>query len=236
MFNPRQLLVHGLLLRAIEESPREVSVRDFALGIFQQYLRNQNMFSFWNPQGDKLEPFLSNPHYHPKQLVLENGVFGSLGRGNWQSSRATAEAAAEWCLRPWEKAMSNGSATTKSIVVAIDDPIVSESAIIDVRSSTELEPNWENTLDAVITDPPFGDNLFYGDLSNFFYVWLRLALKDRLSRPLQPRVRASCARGSGRSLAVSRRRRIDESKQPLAREPILPEHHDGGAGGKRGGH
>ena len=30
--------------------------------------------------------------------------------------------------------------------------------------------------DLVITDPPFGNNLFYADLADFFYVWLRKTL------------------------------------------------------------
>ena len=33
------------------------------------------------------------------------------------------------------------------------------------------------TVDLVITDPPFGDNIFYSDLSNFFHAWLRLPLR-----------------------------------------------------------
>ncbi|RLB66052.1 MAG: hypothetical protein DRH04_09865 [Deltaproteobacteria bacterium] len=32
-------------------------------------------------------------------------------------------------------------------------------------------------FDLVITDPPFGNNLFYADLSDFFYVWLRIPLR-----------------------------------------------------------
>ena len=29
----------------------------------------------------------------------------------------------------------------------------------------------------MITDPPFGDNIFYSDLANFFHAWLRLPLR-----------------------------------------------------------
>src|SRR5690606_23962982 len=59
MFNPRQLLVHTQLLRAITEAPEDqwpLDVREQALGALQQYLRNQNMFVFWNPQRDTPEP------------------------------------------------------------------------------------------------------------------------------------------------------------------------------------
>jgi adenine-specific DNA methylase len=33
--------------------------------------------------------------------------------------------------------------------------------------------------DFVITDPPYADNVNYAELADFFYVWLRLLLKDR---------------------------------------------------------
>jgi putative DNA methylase len=49
MFNPRQLLVHALLLKAIVTNPRATPQTKFAvLGVFQQYLRNNNQFCFWN--------------------------------------------------------------------------------------------------------------------------------------------------------------------------------------------
>jgi putative DNA methylase len=178
-FNPRQLLVHATLLRSIESSSAPVTIRDFALATFQQYLRNQNMFCIWDIGYDKLAPFLSNPHFHPKQRVLENSVFGALGRGNWHSSVGTALEASEWSADPWEKSEATDGGATKSLHVKAGDAVVPGSADVVRGSSTELTPDWTACFDNVITDPPFGDNLFYGDLSNFFYVWLRLALKGR---------------------------------------------------------
>ncbi|MBL9001729.1 MAG: DUF1156 domain-containing protein [Phycisphaerae bacterium] len=178
-FNTRQLLVHAQLLRAIERADAAVELRDFALATFQQYLRNQNMFCIWDIGYDKLAPFLSNPHFHPKQRVLENSVFGALGRGNWHSSVGTALEASEWSNDPWEKCEPVVDGTTKSQHVHAGDPIVRGSSTVVRGSSTEMPADWTDSFDNVITDPPFGDNLFYGDLSNFFYVWLRLALKDR---------------------------------------------------------
>jgi adenine-specific DNA methylase len=34
-------------------------------------------------------------------------------------------------------------------------------------------------VDAVVTDPPYESNVMYSELSNFFYVWLRLSLRSR---------------------------------------------------------
>lgn len=46
-------------------------------------------------------------------------------------------------------------------------------------SSSNLASLSDNSLDLVITDPPFGGLLHYSELSDFFYVWLRLVLKER---------------------------------------------------------
>jgi len=45
------------------------------------------------------------------------------------------------------------------------------------RDAKNLE--FENEFDAVITDPPYYDNVIYSEPSNYFYVWQRLLLQDR---------------------------------------------------------
>ena len=103
MFNPRQLLVHATLLKAIVTSGNyHWKVREYVLGAFQQYLRNQSLFTLWNPQRDTLEPQFANNNYHPKSTVIENCVFPSLGRGNWASSQRGILQGLEWAGHPWE--------------------------------------------------------------------------------------------------------------------------------------
>ena len=52
LFNPRQLLVNAHLLKAIATAGNvSWDVRECVLGAFQQYLRNQNMFCFWDISG-----------------------------------------------------------------------------------------------------------------------------------------------------------------------------------------
>lgn len=41
------------------------------------------------------------------------------------------------------------------------------------RTSASQLPDHDSTYDAVITDPPYYDNISYADLSDFFYVWLK---------------------------------------------------------------
>ncbi|QIK24691.1 DUF1156 domain-containing protein [Ralstonia solanacearum] len=187
MFNPRQLLVHTQLLKAIRETGSYSSdVREYVLGAYQQYLRNQNMFCFWDISRDCLAPHMSNNNYHPKTNVVENSVFPTLGRGNWASCIEGIVQGREWAEQPWDSVSSDGLRNSlgslsneisgKSTKVFPGDPV--DGARILCGSSTELAQVSDASLDLVITDPPFGGLLHYSELADFFYVWLRLALKD----------------------------------------------------------
>ncbi|WP_456444007.1 DUF1156 domain-containing protein [Thermococcus sp.] len=47
-----------------------------------------------------------------------------------------------------------------------------------LQSSATSLPFPDNYFDAVFTDPPYYDNIFYSDLSDFFYVWLKRSIGD----------------------------------------------------------
>lgn len=179
MFNPRQLLVHTQLMRAITEAPEDqwpLDVREQALGALQQYLRNQNMFAFWNQAADKMEPMFSNANFHPKQQTIENCVFHVLGRGNWQSSAVKVIEAMEWASDPWELVVVPEDGVRRKSEKALPQDLVNSGAATYCGSSTDLSMLNGTSYDLVITDPPFGNNLFYADLADFFYVWMRLPL------------------------------------------------------------
>jgi len=192
MFNARQLLVLSQLLQAILHAGGDgISwpTREYLLAAFQQYLRNQNMFSFWNLQRDTLEPLFSNPTYHPKSTAVENSVFSRLGRGNWQSSSSSLLETADWWNDPWELVAREeierilpeaaSALTGKSEKARPGDGPGSRAADLLCQSSTDLEGILTSSIDSVITDPPFSGLLQYAELADFFYVWLRLGLKDK---------------------------------------------------------
>lgn len=188
MFNPRQLLVHAQLLKAIVEVGNyDWTVREFVLGAFQQYLRNQNLFCFWDSGYDKLVPHMSNNNYHPKSNVVENCVFSVLGRGNWASCVEGINEGRAWATQPWE-AVSIESLKRRDPILAAQltgksEKVLPGDPVLDVAvhqgSSTDLAQLESGSLDLVITDPPFGGLLHYSELADFFYVWLRLALKGK---------------------------------------------------------
>ena len=188
MFNPRQLLVLSQILKSIVEiGDYDWATREYVLGAFQQYLRNQNMFCFWDVGYDKLVPHMSNNNYHPKANIIENCVFSSLGRGNWISCAEIIEAGEEWSRHPWDPVSADTLSVThptlaaeitgKSEKVFPGDAV--QETVIFQGSSTELHSFSDEAIDLVITDPPFGGLLHYSELADFFYVWLRLSLKAK---------------------------------------------------------
>jgi adenine-specific DNA methylase len=177
MFDSRQLLVHSLLLKTIMTSEAATDTRHQALGALQQYLRNQCGFVFWNSQADKIEPFFSNSNYAPKMHPVENCVFASLGRGNWTSSAEGVLEGLRWVREPWEVAPPAYRKESGESRLPMNDPVQAGG---DVRcgSASALTNVPDQTVDCIITDPPFGDNVFYSDLANFFHAWLRLPLSS----------------------------------------------------------
>ncbi|KGX52768.1 DNA methylase family protein [Burkholderia pseudomallei TSV44] len=188
MFNPRQLLVHAQLLKTIVEmGDYDWTTREYVLGAFQNYLRNQSVLAFWHVKKDHFVPALSNNNFHPKSTVIEVGVFSPMGYGPWSSCVPVLLESRDWAIQPWEAVSAEslkrkdaalaGGISGKSEKVFPGDPV--NGADIFCGSSTELATVADSSLDLVITDPPFGDLLHYSELSDFFYVWLRLALKDK---------------------------------------------------------
>ena len=177
MFNSRQLLGLTLLLKSATTAKDE-GVRLQAIGAFQQYLRNQNMFCIYDVGYDKLAPFFSNSNYAPKARSVENSVFGKLGRGNWTSTIEGVNEGLAWVIEPWEVSPPEYRAITDESRIPLDDGIV-PGADIQCQSSTDLSCFQNASFDLVITDPPFGDNIYYSDLANFFYAWIRLPLRTK---------------------------------------------------------
>lgn len=189
LFNARQLLTHCRLgeffsqdrLRALPET-------EYVIGAFQQFLRNACMFSFWHRSHDHFAPALSNNNYHPKPIMIDVGPFTPIGYGPWPSTTKALPQTCEWQSNPWEivsnERTEHGSPHLRGLTkgkgtrVCPGDPVI-PGATLTVGSSTELSALEASSVDLVITDPPFGNNIQYSELADFFYVWLRQLLGDR---------------------------------------------------------
>jgi putative DNA methylase len=78
--------------------------------------------------------------------------------------------------------LGDASGNALSALTWITDVIQSVSDVGPIgrtqRGSASHLPYEASTFDAVITDPPYYDNVSYSNLSDFFYVWLKRSVGD----------------------------------------------------------
>lgn len=120
----------------------------------------------WNPSGEKLQHTFSRQALPMVWDFAEANPFGG-SVGDWLALVENAQHGiwAGESSGPRPATVTRGSATTL--------------------------PWPEATFDAVVTDPPYYDNVPYADLSDFFYVWLKRSLEgaysDHLAAALTPK-------------------------------------------------
>ncbi len=56
--------------------------------------------------------------------------------------------------------------------------INNQKAVLVINGDSAQLPIPNESVDAIVTDPPYFDFIHYSELSDFFYAWLQLALKD----------------------------------------------------------
>ena len=111
-----------------------------------------------------------------------------MGYGPWSSAIAPLVKGREWAIRPWEIVNAGWLKRSAPAIAAevtgkgekvYPGDLPSPNTNVVCASSTELTHIADESIDLVITDPPFGGLLHYSELADFFYVWLRLVLKDK---------------------------------------------------------
>ncbi len=184
MFNERQLLGLGLLLKrisAVEKPP----VRHALLTVFSDFLRYQNMLARYDTYALKCQDIFS-VHGFPVGLVqCENNLVGipKVGAGAFRHFIQKYRRAKDYCRQPFE---TRQKGCRKELVPILGESIRAEQvkrfpkadareAWINSRSAEQVLLD-RDSLDGVFTDPPYFDNVQYAELMDFCYVWLRLAL------------------------------------------------------------
>ena len=77
------------------------------------------------------------------------------------------------------------------IAKVVEHCAMSGSTVRVLRGSATDLPYADGEFDAVVTDPPYYDNISYADLSDYFYVWLQRSIgtlyPEHLSAPVTPK-------------------------------------------------
>ncbi|MFW9994826.1 MAG: hypothetical protein ACFFD4_22485, partial [Candidatus Odinarchaeota archaeon] len=192
LFNERQLLSLSMLLRGIMQLTSNEN-RYFFLTVFSKILEYQNMLCQYNYGAKKIVNSFNHHAYPITTMPIENNPWGAeIGAGTFVSFIKSSMKAKRFNEAPFEKLR------TKNGVLAVEIPEESLTGLLTVKidelTSSTSTANCliaccdaremilpEKILDAVITDPPYFDNVMYSELADFFHVWLRLGLKDEIA-------------------------------------------------------
>jgi adenine-specific DNA methylase len=186
LFNERQLLNLGKIYRWILEL-EDWEVKEFFILAFSNCLKYNNMFCKYNGTRGFITDIFRTHSYSPSMAPVESNCYDTpKGRGAFTAFVNLVIEGKEYCRNPFERII-DGDTRRKT---QFRTPILGKL----VKNSTELIQNGnvllrcgsseqidipDKSVDAVVTDPPYYGNIMYSELSNFFYVWLRLALQEK---------------------------------------------------------
>ena len=196
MFNARQLLCISTLasrIKAIDDA----SIRDAFTCLFSGALEFNNMLASYKGEGTGAVRHMFYHHIlKPERMPLEANLWGTPKSSGAFSTlfRSRLLRAAQYGRQPFELALSGGKPPHASVKV----PDVGESlrGITNSNSYSEFAQKSrlyvscgdsaetdlpDKSVDLIVTDPPFFDNVHYSQLADFFFAWQRLILDDYLS-------------------------------------------------------
>lgn len=161
MFSPRQILAMQTLVNKLGEIKQEILFDNeygkaivTYLGIFIDRISSrQTSLGLWNTKGEKIEHAFRRQGIPMVFDYPESNVFAEVGGG----------------------ALNQLIWVIKYIESESNSPF---STMLQNASSGDKEQFPEKYLDAVVTDPPYYNQIAYADLSDFFYVWLKRTLGD----------------------------------------------------------
>lgn len=172
LFNTRQLLCLSKILRAIDQIDSKAE-REFLLLTFSNILRtNTMMVGYDYSRNGVVNMFKSNSFDVPQEPIEGNPWGAKYGRGTFQSIWDMVTKGIEYSKAPTERYIQDGE--------TVETPEFEKEVggTFEVHSGDARTLNFDEKFDAIITDPPYYDNIIYSEISDFFYVWQRILLKD----------------------------------------------------------
>lgn len=194
LFNERQLFCLTTIFKRILQV-KDDQIKEVLLSIFTSMLQTNCLITRYDPTTRKVATFQN--YLWPPQMPVENNVWGSIGprgmiRGRLNLLRSLHNLlnAHKYITNPDEKYPSiyPGKKKVKDIGDRFNSNFTDNfqniknnvsNCMIFAKNAERLTSVIQGQVDAVITDPPYYQNVQYGELSNFFYVWLKKALEHK---------------------------------------------------------
>ena len=202
LFNDRQLLALDMLAQAIRDLPQG-SGREAMATLFSGVLEFNNMFASYKGEGTGAVRHMFSHHIlKPERTPIEANVWGTpKSSGSFSTLfRSRLLRCLDYRETPFEVAVDRveGRKIGKK-VFGVSPPM--GGTIVSRWPKEGLRPGTiylscgdsratdlpANTVDLVVTDPPFFDNVHYSELADFFFVWQ----EKYFSKPAAPAPRTT---------------------------------------------
>ncbi len=184
-FSPRQLLCHGTCAEIFRELVQEEMAQDGGLGELERAalgyvslaidtLLNYNSRSCrWDSTILRVRSVFDRHDFSFKMSYAEMSAMVSGSGCDWafeKTSRCILELLD--LIAPCDAASANAGPLF-SFSPAVTASPRQAPVTISCGSGDSLSHLEAGTVDAVVIDPPYYDNVMYAELSDFFYVWLK---------------------------------------------------------------
>ena len=180
LFSPRQLLCHGTSVEVF----REMLEADRAEGNLDEV--RQAAYGYLALALDKLRDYNSRmTRWHTNRQVMVN----TFDRHDFAFKWSYAEMPPlivglgyDWALKQTSKCIDELVRFVRPEVDDANHGLFSENEVrefvappitITCKPADSLDHIEDGSIDAVVMDPPYGANVMYAELSDFFYVWLK---------------------------------------------------------------
>ncbi|CAM2191260.1 putative DNA methylase [Paraburkholderia kururiensis] len=183
MFSPRQLLGHGTAVEVF----RELIDEEKAAGRWSDVVAAA--FCYLSFSFDKLRDYNSRmARWHVNREVMVN----TFDRHDFSFKWSYAEMAPlivgigyDWAIEQTAKCIGElvhlalpDATATPEVPDLFSAPAVGKEftpppVTLTCKSGDSLDHIADASIDAVVMDPPYYDNVMYAELSDFFYVWLK---------------------------------------------------------------
>ena len=162
MFTPRQLLCMGMLAEELRSLRKEiVKAEGVEMGEAVVHLLGMGMdkFANWNANLSSWNaPFATMRSVFDRHDFAWKAAFAEMAPCN-------AGAGLEWAIDNVREAYEE--------ISKLSHHPSAQSAELSLGSATSLPQIADQSITAVVVDPPYADNVQYSELADFFYVWLK---------------------------------------------------------------
>lgn len=190
-FNDRQLLALGRLHFAIAALP-DTNVRDAFLALFSGVLEFNNLFASYKGEGTGAVRHMFSHHIlKPERTPIEanpwgtqksSGSFSTLFRSRLLRALDYRQAPTEVALVRTKEPQVCSPPFGDDVHIGVPDSAAMAPGAIYLQCGDSAQTDIRaRSIDLVVTDPPFFDNVHYSELADFFYAWQQLTPRGFIS-------------------------------------------------------